>query len=76
MGHSEIVPGASDKEPDMRARVTRLLLDLDLIDVTLVGESMRGKRAVTTLVVLEHTEERLSRPRQDPLIHPSSKAPR
>ncbi|MCA2226376.1 SDR family NAD(P)-dependent oxidoreductase [Nonomuraea aurantiaca] len=40
MGYSEIVPGASYQEPAMRAGVERLLTELDLHDVTLVGESM------------------------------------
>src|SRR3954464_7905849 len=39
MGHSEIVPGASYEEPAMRAGVKELLTQLDLQDVTLVGES-------------------------------------
>lgn len=40
MGYSEIVPGASYDEPAMREGVKRLLAELDLHDVTLVGESM------------------------------------
>ncbi|MDX3243059.1 hypothetical protein PV408_14810 [Streptomyces sp. ME18-1-4] len=40
MGYSEIVPGASYDEPGMRAGVERLLTELDLHDVTLVGEPM------------------------------------
>ena len=40
MGYSEIVPGASYDEPAMRAGVEALLTQLDLRDVTLLGESM------------------------------------
>ncbi|WP_406432201.1 alpha/beta fold hydrolase [Streptomyces sp. NBC_00631] len=48
MGHSEIVPGASYEEPALRAGVERLLTELDLSDVTLVGESLGGVLALTT----------------------------
>ncbi|MET7475955.1 alpha/beta hydrolase [Streptomyces sp. NPDC005648] len=48
MGYSEIVPGASYDEPAMRAGVERLLTELDLRDVTLVGESMGAVLALTT----------------------------
>ncbi|WP_416966812.1 alpha/beta fold hydrolase [Streptomyces sp. 4F14] len=48
MGYSEIVPGASYDEPAMRAGVKRLLTELDLHDVTLVGESMGAVLALTT----------------------------
>ncbi|WP_215452699.1 alpha/beta fold hydrolase [Streptomyces sp. ATCC 21386] len=48
MGYSEIVPGASYDEPAMRAGVERLLTELDLQDVTLVGESMGAVLALTT----------------------------
>src|SRR5881397_2201380 len=48
MGHSEIVPGASYDEPAMRAGVERLLTELDLHDVTLLGESMGAVLALTT----------------------------
>src|SRR4051812_11769880 len=47
MGYSEIVPGASYEEPAMRAAVVRLLTELDLSDVTLLGESMGGALALT-----------------------------
>jgi pimeloyl-ACP methyl ester carboxylesterase len=40
MGYSQIVPGASYDEPAMRAAVKRLITQLDLRDVTLLGESM------------------------------------
>jgi len=48
MGYSEIVPGASYEEPAMRAGVERLLGELDLEDVTLLGESMGAVLALTT----------------------------
>ncbi|SFR27599.1 Pimeloyl-ACP methyl ester carboxylesterase [Lentzea waywayandensis] len=48
MGHSEIVPGAAYDETAMRAAVTRLVTQLDLRDVTLLGESMGAVLALTT----------------------------
>jgi pimeloyl-ACP methyl ester carboxylesterase len=48
MGYSQIVPGASYDEPAMRAAVKRLLTQLDLRDVTLLGESMGATLALTT----------------------------
>src|SRR5581483_11072134 len=48
MGYSQIVPGASYEEPAMRAAVKRLITELDLRDVTLVGESMGAVLALTT----------------------------
>ena len=47
MGYSQIVPGASYEEPAMRAGVKRLLTQLDLHDVTLLGESMGATLALT-----------------------------
>ncbi|HST80674.1 MAG TPA: hypothetical protein VLL08_02910 [Kineosporiaceae bacterium] len=44
MDYSEIVPGASYREPQMRTGVERLLTELDLHDVTLVGESLVRQR--------------------------------
>src|SRR5439155_25312791 len=40
MGYSEIVPGGSYDEPAMRAAVERLVTQLDLHDVTLLGKSV------------------------------------
>src|SRR5690348_17975369 len=40
MGYSQIVPGASYDEPAMRAAVKSFITQLDLRDVTLLGESM------------------------------------
>jgi pimeloyl-ACP methyl ester carboxylesterase len=48
MGYSQIVPGASYQEPAMRAGVKRLLTQLDLRDVTVLGESMGAVLALTT----------------------------
>jgi len=48
MGHSEIVPGAGYEEADLRAGVKRLITELDLRDVTIVGESMGAVLALTT----------------------------
>ena len=48
MGYSQIVLGASYQEPAMRAAVERLITQLDLRDVTLLGESMGAVLALTT----------------------------
>lgn len=47
MGHSEIVPGASYDEPALRGAVKALVTQLDLHDVTLLGESMGAVLALT-----------------------------
>jgi pimeloyl-ACP methyl ester carboxylesterase len=47
MGYSQIVPGASYDEPAMRAAVERLITQLDLHDVTMLGESMGAVLALT-----------------------------
>ncbi|EMF57590.1 MULTISPECIES: alpha/beta hydrolase [Streptomyces] len=59
MGYSEIVPGASYDEPAMRAGVERLLTELDLRDVTLVGESMGAVLALTTAAALPERVRRV-----------------
>jgi pimeloyl-ACP methyl ester carboxylesterase len=59
MGYSEIVPGASYDEPAMRAGVERLLTELDLHDVTLVGESMGAVLALTTAADLPQRVRRV-----------------
>ncbi|MFF4058635.1 alpha/beta fold hydrolase [Streptomyces sp. NPDC001668] len=59
MGYSEIVPGASYDEPAMRAGVERLLTELDLTDVTLVGESMGAVLALTTAADLPERVRRV-----------------
>jgi pimeloyl-ACP methyl ester carboxylesterase len=47
MGYSQIVSGASYDEPAMRAAVTRLVTQLDLHDMTLLGEPMGAVLALT-----------------------------
>ncbi|KPI06638.1 hypothetical protein OK074_4077 [Actinobacteria bacterium OK074] len=59
MGYSEIVPGASYDEPAMRTGVERLLTELDLNDVTLVGESMGAVLALTTAADLPERVRRV-----------------
>jgi pimeloyl-ACP methyl ester carboxylesterase len=59
MGYSEIVPGASYDEPAMRTGVERLLTELDLHDVTLVGESMGAVLALTTAAELPEQVRRV-----------------
>ncbi|MFI6809072.1 alpha/beta fold hydrolase [Streptomyces luteogriseus] len=59
MGYSEIVPGASYDEPAMRAGVERLLTELDLDDVTLLGESMGAVLALTTAADLPERVRRV-----------------
>jgi len=59
MGYSEIVPGASYDEPAMRAGVERLLTELDLHDVTLLGESMGAVLALTTAADLPERVRRV-----------------
>ena len=59
MGYSEIVPGASYDEPAMRAAVERLITQLDLRDVTLLGESMGAVLALTTAADLPERVRRV-----------------
>ncbi|MFC5731460.1 MULTISPECIES: alpha/beta fold hydrolase [Nocardioides] len=59
MGYSEIVPGASHDEPAMRAAVKELMLQLDLRDVTLLGESMGAVLALTTAADLPERVRRV-----------------
>ncbi|MEU1160501.1 alpha/beta hydrolase [Streptomyces sp. NPDC005921] len=59
MGYSEIVPGASYDEPAMRTGVERLLTELDLHDVTLVGESMGAVLALTAAAELPERVRRV-----------------
>jgi len=59
MGYSEIVPGASYDEPAMRTGVERLLAELDLNDVTLVGESMGAVLALTAAADLPERVRRV-----------------
>jgi pimeloyl-ACP methyl ester carboxylesterase len=48
MGHSDIVQGAEYNEPNLRAGVKRFITELDLRDLTLVGESMEAVLSLTT----------------------------
>ncbi|PTT79624.1 alpha/beta hydrolase [Pelomonas sp. HMWF004] len=59
MGYSEIVPGASYDEPAMREAVKRLITQLDLHDVTLLGESMGATLALTTAADLRERVRRV-----------------
>ncbi|WP_335988399.1 alpha/beta fold hydrolase [Glycomyces sp. MUSA5-2] len=59
MGYSEIVSGASYEEPAMRAGVERLLTELDLADVTLLGESMGATLALTAAADLPERVRRV-----------------
>src|SRR3954453_16110594 len=59
MGHSQIVPGASYDEAAMRAAVKRLITQLDLRDVTLLGESMGAVLALTTAADLPERVRRV-----------------
>lgn len=59
MGYSHIVPGASYQEPAMRTAVKRLMTQLDLRDVTLLGESMGAVLALTTAADLPERVRRV-----------------
>jgi pimeloyl-ACP methyl ester carboxylesterase len=59
MGYSQIVPGASYDEPAMRAAVKSLITQLDLRDVTLLGESMGATLALTTAADLPERVRRV-----------------
>src|SRR5438094_640986 len=59
MGYSEIVAGASYDEPAMRAAVKKLITQLDLRDVTLLGESMGAVLALTTAADLPERVRRV-----------------
>jgi len=59
MGYSQIVPGASYDEAAMRAAVKRLITQLDLRDVTLLGESMGAVLALTTAADLPERVRRV-----------------
>jgi len=59
MGYSQIVPGASYDEAAMRTGVKRLITQLDLRDVTLLGESMGAVLALTTAADLPERVRRV-----------------
>jgi pimeloyl-ACP methyl ester carboxylesterase len=52
MGWSNIVPGASYEEPELRAAVVGVVEDLGLSDLTLAGESMGATLSLTASVAL------------------------
>lgn len=58
MGDSQIVPGASYQEPAMRAAAKKLITQLELRDVTLLGESMGAVLALTTAADLPEQVQR------------------
>src|SRR3954468_10824475 len=59
MGYSQIVPGASYEEPAMRTAVKRLITQLELHDVTLLGESMGAVLALTAAADLPERVRRV-----------------
>lgn len=59
MGYSQIVPGAAYDEPAMRTAVKRLVTQLDLRDVTLLGESMGAVLALTAAADLPDRVRRI-----------------
>src|SRR5580765_5099141 len=59
MGYSQIVPGASYDEAAMRAAVKRLVTQLDLRDVTILGESMGAVLALTAAADLPDRVKRV-----------------
>ncbi|WP_407113966.1 alpha/beta fold hydrolase [Bradyrhizobium sp. LMG 9283] len=58
-GHSSIDPSASFDEPYFRRAVIRFLEELDLTDVTLVGESIGGALALTVAASLPQRVKRV-----------------
>jgi pimeloyl-ACP methyl ester carboxylesterase len=59
MGYSQILPGASYQEPAMRSAVEKLITQLDLRDVALLGESMGAVFALTTAADLPERVQRV-----------------
>jgi pimeloyl-ACP methyl ester carboxylesterase len=53
MGWSDIVPGASYEEPELRAAVVEFISGLDLQDVTLAGESLGAALALSASIDLK-----------------------
>lgn len=58
-GHSPIDPGASFDEPYFRRAVIRVIEQLDLSDVTIVGESIGGALALTVAASLPQRVKRV-----------------
>jgi pimeloyl-ACP methyl ester carboxylesterase len=54
MGWSDIVPGATYEEPDLRAAIVEFTTGLDLHDVTLAGESLGGALALSASTDLKN----------------------
>ncbi|TWB93627.1 pimeloyl-ACP methyl ester carboxylesterase [Bradyrhizobium macuxiense] len=58
-GHSPIDPGASFDEPYFRRAVIRCIEELNLSEVTIVGESIGGALALTVAASLPHRVKRV-----------------
>ncbi len=58
-GWSEIVPGADYREPAIRRQVVQLVRQLDLMDLTLAGESMGATLALTASTELRDRVQRV-----------------
>lgn len=58
-GHSPIDPSASFDEPYFRRTVIRFIEELNLADVTIVGESIGGALALTVAASLPHRVKRV-----------------
>ena len=58
-GHSPIDPNANFDEPYFRQAVIRFIEELDLSDVTVVGESIGGALALTVAAALPHRVKRV-----------------
>jgi pimeloyl-ACP methyl ester carboxylesterase len=59
MGWSDIVPGASYEEAELRAAVVEFVTGLDLHDVTLAGESLGGALSLQASVDLKERVNRV-----------------
>src|SRR5256886_14325463 len=60
MGWSDITPGASYTEPALRRAIVEFVKTLDLIDVTLAGESMGATLSLTASTELEDRVRRVA----------------
>jgi pimeloyl-ACP methyl ester carboxylesterase len=60
MGWSDIVPGASYEEPELRAAVVEFISGLDLHDVTLAGESLGAALALSASIDLKDRVTRVA----------------
>src|SRR6058998_323408 len=59
MGWSDITPGASYTEPALRRAIVEFVTTLDLMDVTLAGESMGATVSLTASTELEDRVRRI-----------------